>query len=247
MFSIIHKFRPIFLSIIFLLVFSFIVFPLCVHAKTPGTQRPYVINNKRYYPIPSAQGFSQKGIASWYGADFHGRRTSNGEIYEMYAQTAAHKILPMNTVLLVRNLDNGRETTVRINDRGPFVYGRIIDLSLTSAKQLGILKKGTARVHITALGEMKSTKQGKQVIAAQDFQHGEFYVQIGSFVEQQNATKLQKRFTNAGHTTVIQKFYTPNKTFYRVQVYVGKTLSGARRSEEALRSSGYRGAFLIAR
>lgn len=240
----------LFKPILFLILINFLTVPLLhstLQAKTPGTQRPYIIKNKRYYPIPSSQGFSQKGIASWYGSDFHGRRTSNGEIYDMYADTAAHKVLPMNTILLVKNLENGRETTVRVNDRGPFIYGRVIDLSFTAAKKIGIANKGTAKVHITALGQMKNTNKGRRVVPDQDLNQGEFYVQIGAFVDQNNATKLQKRFTDTGHTTVIQKFYTPKAIFYRVQVYVGKNLPGARRAEEALHNYGYKGAFVIAR
>lgn len=214
----------------------------------PGTQRPYVINNKRYYPIPNSHGYRQKGLASWYGNGFHGNKTSNGEIYDMYASTAAHKVLPMNTLLLVRNLENGKETTVRVNDRGPFVQGRIIDLSLTAARELGIVNKGTARVEIIALGQKHKTPEGKtEIIAEQDFDKGEFYVQIGAFTQQNNALLLQRRFTEAGHTTVIQKFYTPTQLFYRVQVYVGQTLSGARQAENALLKAGYKGAFVIAR
>lgn len=166
----------------------------------------------------------------------------------MYAATAAHKVLPMNTLLLVRNLENGKETTVRVNDRGPFVYGRIIDLSLTAARQLGIEKRGTAKVEIIALGQKHTTPQGRtEIIAEQDFDRGEFYVQIGAFTKQKNALLLQRRFKEAGHTAVIQKFYTPNQLFYRVQVYVGQTLTGAAKAEKALHKSGYKGAFVIAR
>ena len=113
--------------------------------RVPATQKPYVINNKRYYPIPSAEGYIENGIASWYGGKFHGRKTSNGETYDMHSMTAAHKTLPMNTTLLIKNLDNGKSTVVRINDRGPFVQGRIVDLSFKAAQSLGIAQKGIAR------------------------------------------------------------------------------------------------------
>ena len=106
-----------------------------------------------YVPIPSAKGYRERGVASWYGEPFHGRHTSNGEIYNMYGDTAAHKTLPMGTILLVRNLDNGRSSVVRINDRGPFVRERIIDLSYTKARELGVVARGTARVEIVALEE----------------------------------------------------------------------------------------------
>ncbi len=118
-----------------------------------ATQRPYMIKGIKYYPIPSAVGYEEKGIASWYGEPFHGRKTSNGEIYDMYGDTAAHKTLPMDTMLLVKNLENGKSTTVRINDRGPFVQDRIIDLTYSKAKELGIVAHGTAKVEIIAMAK----------------------------------------------------------------------------------------------
>lgn len=217
-------------------------------AKRPATQAPYVIKNKRYFPIPSAHGYSQKGIASWYGPGFHGRRTSNGEIYDKHAMTAAHKTLPMNTMLMVKNLDNGRKTVVRVNDRGPFVRGRIVDLSYKAAQILGAVKKGTARVHIVALAERNKGKNGKPgELIYNDLTVGEFYVQIGAFSQKINAIKLQKRFTEAGHTTVLQKYFGPDSILYRVQVYAGKNIHLAERAETALLDHGYRGAFIIAR
>jgi len=203
------------------------------------TQAPYVINSKQYYPIPSASGFNQGGVASWYGKDFHGRRTSNGEIYNMYSMTAAHKTLPMNTMLLVKNMNNGKKTVVRVNDRGPFVKGRIIDLSYTAAEKLDLVGSGVAKVTIVALSEDNHSYP--------DLVSGEFYVQIGAFARKINAFKLQRRFTDAGHTTVIQKYFGSQSVLYRVQVYAGKTLDNARRAEKALLGSGYAGSFIIAR
>ncbi|MGM0682063.1 MAG: septal ring lytic transglycosylase RlpA family protein, partial [Thermodesulfobacteriota bacterium] len=129
-----------------------------------STQQAYRIKGKTYYPIPDAKGFSQRGLASWYGPPFHGRKTSNGETYNMYGKTAAHKTMPMGTHVLVQNLENNRKTVVRINDRGPFVRGRIIDLSKKAAKDIGMLEKGTARVEITALGETVTVKKGQKEI-----------------------------------------------------------------------------------
>ncbi|MBE0583692.1 MAG: septal ring lytic transglycosylase RlpA family protein [Desulfofustis sp.] len=210
------------------------------------TQRPYKINSHTYYPIPSAYGFDQTGIASWYGEDFHGRRTSNGETYDMHALTAAHKTLPMNTVLLVQNLDNKKEIIVRVNDRGPFVKGRIIDLSYSAAKQLNIVGRGTAHVRITALTEgEKSESQMREM--AQQFYTGDFYVQIGAFANTDNALRLQDRFLQAGHKTLIQKYQENQSTYYRVHVFVGRTLQGAEQARSILEKRGYRNAFVIAR
>lgn len=212
------------------------------------SQEPFVIDDKTYYPIPSSGGFIQKGFASWYGPLFHGRKTSNGEPYDMHALTAAHKTLPMGTVLLVKNLENGKDTLVRVNDRGPFAGGRIIDLSYKAARELGVIGNGTAKVQIIALAEGEIKNKGEApTLYYKDFAVGEFYVQIGSFAKQFNAVKLQKRFTDAGHATVIHNSFDPKDILYRVHVYVGKTMQGAKIAEKALLESGYVGAFVIAR
>lgn len=114
----------------------------------PGT---YVVLGKRYYTLPHSKGFVQRGIASWYGRKFHGRRTSNGEVYDMYTMSAAHKRLPIPTYVEVTNLENGRRVVVRVNDRGPFHENRIIDLSYAAASRIGMLGKGTALVEIRAI------------------------------------------------------------------------------------------------
>lgn len=116
------------------------------------TMRPYSVFGIKYYPFIANVGDKFDGIASWYGPDFHSKKTSNGEIYDMYDMTAAHKTLPMNTVVKVDNLDNGKSVIVRINDRGPFVRGRIIDLSNKAARDIEMVGKGTAKVNITVLG-----------------------------------------------------------------------------------------------
>jgi len=116
------------------------------------TMRPYSVFGTTYYPFVANIGDDFDGIASWYGPNFHSKKTSNGEIYDMYDMTAAHKTLPMNTVLKVENLDNGRVIIVRVNDRGPFVSGRIIDLSNKAAHEIDMYRKGTAKVKITVLG-----------------------------------------------------------------------------------------------
>ncbi len=218
--------------------------------KVPGTQRPYVIKGKRYYPLPSAEGFVEQGIASWYGRKFHGRKTSNGERYNMYSRTAAHKTLPMNTHLLVQNLENGRESIVRINDRGPFIRGRVIDLSLTTAKELGIVKKGTARVRITALGEttsiVQNNKKVERFLPHKDFNSGDFFVQIGSFQNKTNAVRLKNKMQSLGKRTVLQLYDRGDSFFYRVQVSAGNTLTAAKSVEKRLSNDGYPG-FVIAR
>lgn len=117
-----------------------------------GTMKPYTVNGKTYYPTVVGVGETATGVASWYGPGFHGKTTSNGEAYNQNAFTAAHKTLPMNTIVSVTNLDNGRKTTVRINDRGPFVDNRIIDLSKAAATRLDMLQTGTAPVKLEVVG-----------------------------------------------------------------------------------------------
>lgn len=116
-----------------------------------GNPASYEEFGQRYEVLESSEGFSEKGIASWYGSDFHGRNTSSGESYDMYQMTAAHKTLPLPTYVSVNNLDNGRTLIVKVNDRGPFIEGRVIDLSYAAAYRLGVTGPGTANVEITAL------------------------------------------------------------------------------------------------
>lgn len=220
-------------------------------SAVPATQRPYKINGKTYYPIPSSHGFIQTGIASWYGKKFHGRKTSNGETYNMHEVSAAHKTLPMNTYLQVKNLENNREVIVRVNDRGPFVKGRIIDLSYAAAQEVGMADKGTAKVRITALGEAATFGDGKKkmerFLPHQDFSVGDFYVQIGSFTDKNNADRLQNKMVEWGRKAVIQVHETEDNTFYRVQVQAGQNLSKANRTERALVEAGFTDAFVVAR
>jgi len=215
-----------------------------------ATQRPYVINGRTYYPLPSAEGFTQTGIASWYGRKFHGRKTACGERYDMYALTAAHKTLPLQTMLLVKNMENGREIVVRVNDRGPFVKSRIIDLSLTAARELDIVRNGTARVRISALGETIASQVDDQPIERflphKDFTSGDFYVQIGSFTNPANADRLKDKMIGHGRQTVIRSYDDGVKVFYRVHVHAGNTLAAAEQQERILEAAGYPG-FVVAR
>ncbi len=158
-----------------------------------ATMRPYEVFGKKYYPTVAHFNDQFTGIASWYGPDFHAKKTSNGEVYNMYAQTAAHKTLPMNTMVKVENLDNGKSTIVRINDRGPFVRGRIIDLSNKAAHDVDMVKKGTAKVRLTVLGfngKIATTNLEKQETATV----GNYYVQVGVFRRVQGAEITKRKF-----------------------------------------------------
>lgn len=220
--------------------------------RIPATQKPYQIEGKTYYPLPSAEGYVETGTASWYGNPFHGRKTSNGETYNMYDWTAAHKTLPMNTRLLVENLGNGKSTTVRINDRGPFVGTRIIDLSYNVARDLGIMKEGTGKVRITALGEAETVQLADNKTAArflphEDFQKGDFYVQIGSFTVRENADRLKDKMNKGGKETETVRYERGDQVFYRVQVKAGSTLTVAKQMKQTITGSGFPEAFVVAR
>ncbi|NOX25724.1 MAG: septal ring lytic transglycosylase RlpA family protein [Deltaproteobacteria bacterium] len=219
-------------------------------ARIPATQKPYRVGGRTYYPIPSAYGFTQTGIASWYGRKFHGRKTSNGETYNMYAATAAHKTLPMNTHVLVENLTNGKRTIVRINDRGPFVRTRIIDMTYSGAAKLGMLRNGTARVRLTALGEAVRTSRGgrrsERFLPYQNFSRGDFFVQVGAFSRKANADRLKESLLSQGYKTISRFYRTDTGSFYRVQVRAGKSLQAAHRMETRL-SPRFPGAFVIAK
>ncbi|AGW12546.1 septal ring lytic transglycosylase RlpA family protein [Megalodesulfovibrio gigas] len=203
-----------------------------------GTYKPYTVRGKTYRPLLSADGFSEQGLASWYGPGFHGRRTACGEVYNQHEMTAAHKILPMQTMVEVENLDNGRKTVVRINDRGPFVSQRIIDLSHAAAKELGITGTGTARVRIAALGDVPNYRNG-------DFT-GTFYVQVGAFTVQENAARLLGALKTEGRTgSRIVESDIGGRLFWRVQMGTWQSLSAAEDARRAL-TARFPGAFVIA-
>jgi len=123
-----------------------------------GNAPSYTVLGKTYRTLTTAQGYQRRGIASWYGRKFHGKKTANGEKYDMYAMTAAHKTLPIPSYVRVRNLNNGKEAIVRINDRGPFVDNREIDLSYAAAFKLGVFQQGTAPVEVTGIEVARNGK-----------------------------------------------------------------------------------------
>ena len=130
-----------------------------------GNRSPYTVLGKRYTVLDSAKGYDETGIASYYGNKFHGRRTSSLEVYDMYAFSAAHKTLPLPSYARVTNLANGKSVVVRVNDRGPFHEGRIIDLSFAAAVKLGVDRAGTARVEVVGLGPGDDARQDYDAVA----------------------------------------------------------------------------------
>jgi rare lipoprotein A len=217
--------------------------------RKPATQRPYKVGGVKYTPIASAGGFVQNGKASWYGRKFHGRKTSNGETYNMYAMTAAHKTLPMNTWVSVHNLENDRKIQVRVNDRGPFVRGRIIDLSYTGAKQLGIVGPGTARVRVSALGRATSySPKTKAPVAFKpvDYWKGNFTVQVGAFSVKENADQYRYKLSKTYKNAHITRFVDDRGVFYRVRIGKFTNVKDAERFSDRIIAQGFGSSFAVA-
>lgn len=212
-------------------------------SRQKASQRPYTVNGQRYEPLASHEGFVQAGIASWYGRDFHGKKTSSGEIYDMHAMTAAHKTLPLGVYVKVKNIDNGRETVVRVNDRGPFVKGRIIDLSYSAAKKLGVDIAGTARVRIEALGYRGSGTDKYKPLESYDT--GNYTVQVGSFKEYGNAQHLSGEMKKLFGFSEVHMTNLKGGNFYRV--YAGKytSLKAAENAEKEFSDHGYPRSFTV--
>jgi rare lipoprotein A len=167
-----------------------------------GNHSPYEVFGRKYHLLPSSEGYHERGIASWYGSKFHGRRTSSGEPYDMHLATAAHKSLPLPTYAEVTNLDNGRKVIVKINDRGPFKDGRIIDLSYGAALRLGMIPTGTARVEVRAIDVEAHGRQAAlepqqpPPIAAQQSEAGT-WLQAGAYGRREGAEELAGQLQRA--------------------------------------------------
>jgi len=216
--------------------------------KVKPTQRAYEVNGQRYQPIPSAHGFTEKGIASWYGKKFHGRKTSNGETYDMYAMTAAHKTLPMNVHLKVTNLENGRSTVVRVNDRGPFVRSRIIDLSYSAASELGVVGPGTAKVSVEALGYQDKGPTGSAPHYTQldSYDVGPFMIQIGAFTVKENADRLAEKLKGQYGSSSVVAGWVNGQKFYRVRVGLFNAMAKASQGLLEIEANGYPNSFIVA-
>jgi rare lipoprotein A len=168
----------------------------------------YDVLGKRYHVLPTSAGYVQRGVASWYGRDFHGLSTSSGEEYDMHAMTAAHTTLPLPTWVEVTNLENGKRVVVKVNDRGPFVDNRLIDLSFAAATHLDMVRNGTARVEVRAVGAplegvrqgatFASTEQSMGVLPAAGVVTEQMYVQVGAFSQRDNAQRLLERLRASG-------------------------------------------------
>jgi len=176
----------------------------------------YEVLGHRYTLLPTAQGYVARGVASWYGPGFHGVSTSMGEPYDMYAMTAAHKTLPIPCYARVTNLANGRSVVVRINDRGPFVANRLIDLSYTAAAKLDMLRAGTAMVEVRVI--TPGVPQSQALTRANETPPPTLYVQAGAFAVPANAQGLARRLQSAGLANSFVLPPAPGQHLYRVRV-----------------------------
>jgi rare lipoprotein A len=204
----------------------------------PSRSRPYTVLGNKYYPMAEARNYREIGVASWYGRKFHGRRTALGERYDMYAMTAAHKTLPLPSYVQVRNLKNNRTVVVRVNDRGPFLHKRLIDLSYAAAYKLNILGSGTTEVEVTVITpghkpapsvdnigpgettiraiEDSAPLQAQEITATSS---ASIYLQVGAFGSAQNAEKLRDRLEQANFKPVLVLPYNNNDSqLYRVRI-----------------------------
>lgn len=173
----------------------------------------YEVNGQRYYTLPSSQGYKERGIASWYGPKFHGRRTSSGEVYDMHAMTAAHRSLPLPSYVVVTNLSNKRQIIVRVNDRGPFHAGRIIDLSYAAAVKLGLARPGTGLVEVRAIQPKPAPGQKAESLKKN------LYLQIGAFQNRSHAEQLQKQLQSVINEGVkVSPAPAQQAPFYRVRI-----------------------------
>jgi rare lipoprotein A len=220
------------------------------YAALPYTQRPYNVFGVWYYPIPSSQGFVEQGYASWYGPGFHGKKTSNGESYDMHELTAAHKTLPLGTLVKVTRTDTGKSVVVRLNDRGPFVAGRIIDLSNSAAQALDMIGSGTAPVTIEALQRATERQQdGRRVWTPEpipDFRTGTFTIPVGDYAASAEAEAVRARLGRDGHDVRILRVETQEGLRFRVCAGTYHDLIEAHISAVHLRDNGYAEACVIA-
>lgn len=193
-----------------------------------GNPNSYAVNGQTYNVLKSSGGYKIRGTASWYGTKFHSQRTSSGDKYDMYAMTAAHKTLPLPTYVRVRNLNNGKEAVVKVNDRGPFHSDRIIDLSFAAAAKLGVYPKGTAPVEIEALS------LGKHI--------AHYYVQAGAYNSENLARALQTRLKKLTPSPVNVEKYA-NHYVVKVGPFANKKMSDNLRTR--LASNGLKGSFTM--
>lgn len=207
-----------------------------------ATMRAYTIDGKTYQPTMVSVGDSFSGLASWYGKDFHGKKTSNGEVYNMHDMTAAHKTFPMNTMLKVTNLKNNVSIVVRVNDRGPFVGTRIIDLSYLAATRLDLVAKGTGPVALEVIGfagVVSPAGSPKESVVVSDY-----FVQIGAFRNKEGAYKYANDNSNVDnrYNAIVKEGILENQPIYRVWL---KGFGSDAEAEDFIDKGHFKGSFIV--
>ena len=234
--------------------------PLTYNVSSYKVGEPYKIAERWYRP-KAYEHFSETGIASWYGHKFHSRQTANGEVFNMYVMTAAHRVLPMPSVVRVTDLGNGRNVIVRINDRGPYANERIIDLSLAAAEKLGYRRKGVTRVKVELLPELSrrvariarsggGARQQDRLVAAfvrgGGVRPGVYYVQAGTFRDRGNAETMARRLRRHFDGVRVHTSTANNgRVLHRVRIGPEDTRQSARALQARVKARGPRDAFVV--
>ncbi|MBU2887613.1 septal ring lytic transglycosylase RlpA family protein [Gilvimarinus agarilyticus] len=210
-----------------------------------GNKNPYTVLGKTYYLLEDETRYKERGIASWYGKKFHGHDTSNGEVYDMYGMTAAHKTLPIPSYVRVTHLDNNRSVVVRVNDRGPFHEGRIIDLSYAAAQKLGIASAGTGPVEVEIIvpGDVPPPPLRPEHRAATEASG--VYLQVGAFGSSNNAAALRDDITDLLDARVFISEFMAAKPLYRVRIGPLKGMTEVNQVRERLNEVGYRTSHIV--
>ncbi|HDM10533.1 MAG TPA: septal ring lytic transglycosylase RlpA family protein [Desulfobacteraceae bacterium] len=224
-----------------------------IHVENKSSMgSPIWIRGCKYYPLSGLEGFVQYGKASWYGPKFHGRKTSSGEVYNMHGKTAAHNTLPLGTYVQVVNLNNGKRTVVRINDRGPFVKNRVIDLSYGAAKEIGLVGPGVVKVKLIVLGKQVGLWNSpfglNPILEVPNISQGSFGVQVGAFTERESAMSIADRLKVLFRYVEVVPVRSGNSkqtAIYRVRVSRIKTLGEATKVREKLKKIGFEEAFVV--
>lgn len=207
-------------------------------AHSRGGNKNYTVRGKHYKVLPSSKNFKQTGIASWYGNKFHGHLTSNGEIYNMYGMSAAHKNLPLPTYVKVTNNSNNKSVVVRVNDRGPFHESRVIDLSYSAAYKLDMLNTGTANVTIEVINTEKQLSQTTRPLTQSTLAVG--YIQMFATKDKQSALSIVKKLKKQFNYSVIMPY---SRGIYRVKIGVFNKSAQLESMLEKVKNNGYPKAF----
>lgn len=214
-----------------------------------GNRSPYTVRGIKYHIADISNGFEEHGYASWYGLKFHGELTSNGEVYNMYAMSAAHKNLPIPSYVRVTNLDNNKQVIVRVNDRGPFHEGRVIDLSYAAATKLGYAKKGTARVKVELIRSQRNNVSSGVNEGLDVTDKVAHFIQLGAFSSKSSAEKMLSQVKRDHQTSevFIASAAVGSSVIHRVRVGPFFNESEAQSSLKKIRSNGFSGAQIIQR